>query len=38
MGRFSGPPATAAESTLPQAPSKVTLPPASLTIYEFDIR
>jgi alpha-N-arabinofuranosidase len=35
---FSGPPATMAESSLPQAPQRVTLPPTSLTVYEFDVR
>jgi alpha-N-arabinofuranosidase len=35
---FSGPPATMAESSLPQAPRQVTLPPASLTVYEFEVR
>jgi hypothetical protein len=37
-GRFSGPPATPAESSLPEAPSRITLPPASLTVYEFDAK
>jgi alpha-N-arabinofuranosidase len=37
-GRFSGPPATMADSSLPEAPRRVTLPPASLTVYEFDVR
>jgi alpha-N-arabinofuranosidase len=36
--RFSGPPATLAESPLPEAPRRITLPPASLTVYEFDVR
>jgi len=35
---FNGPPATMAESTLPEAPKRVTVPPASLTVYEFDVR
>ena len=35
---FNGPPATMAESTLPEAPKRVTLPPASLTVYEFETR
>jgi alpha-N-arabinofuranosidase len=38
MGRFGGPPATAAESTLAQPPGRVTLPPASMTVYRFDVR
>jgi alpha-L-arabinofuranosidase len=37
-GPFSGPPATMAESSLPQAPARVTLPPTSLTVYAFDVR
>jgi alpha-N-arabinofuranosidase len=37
-GPFGGPPATMAESSLPEAPRRVTLPPASLTVYEFDVR
>ena len=37
-GRFSGPPATVAESSLPQAPRRITLPPASMTVYEFAVR
>jgi alpha-N-arabinofuranosidase len=35
---FSGPPATVAESSLPMAPQRVTLPPTSLTVYAFDVR
>ena len=35
---FSGPPATIAESSLPEAPRRVTLPPASVTLYEFAVR
>jgi alpha-N-arabinofuranosidase len=35
---FIGPPATMAESSLPQAPRRITLPPASLTVYELDLR
>jgi hypothetical protein len=37
-GPFSGPPATVAESSLPEPPRRVTLPPASLTVYAFDVR
>jgi alpha-N-arabinofuranosidase len=37
-GRFSGPPATVAESTLRKAPGRVRLPPASLTVYQLDLR
>jgi alpha-N-arabinofuranosidase len=35
--RFSGPPATVAESTLPEAPQRMTLPPASMTVYEIEV-
>jgi alpha-N-arabinofuranosidase len=38
MGRFLGPPATVATSTLPRMPARVSLPPASLTVYAFDVR
>jgi alpha-N-arabinofuranosidase len=34
---FSGPPATVAESSLPLAPRRVSLPPTSLTVYAFDV-
>jgi alpha-N-arabinofuranosidase len=34
---FSGPPATLAESTLAVAPRRITLPPTSLTVYEFEV-
>jgi alpha-N-arabinofuranosidase len=37
-GAFSGPPATMAESALPEAPRRITVPPASLTLYAFDVR
>jgi alpha-N-arabinofuranosidase len=37
-GRFGGPPATMTESSLSQAPRSVTLPPASITVYEFEVR
>jgi alpha-N-arabinofuranosidase len=33
-----GPPATMAESSLPQAPRRVTLPPSSISVYEFEVR
>jgi alpha-N-arabinofuranosidase len=36
-GRFSGPPATMAEHSLPQAPRRITVPPTSLTVYVFDV-
>jgi alpha-N-arabinofuranosidase len=35
---FSGPPATMAESSLPEAPRRITVPPASVTVYAFDVR
>ena len=35
---FSGPPATITEGSLPEAPRRITLPPASVTLYEFDVR
>jgi alpha-N-arabinofuranosidase len=38
LGRFGGPPATMAESSLPQVSRRITLPPTSLTVYEFDVR
>ena len=38
MGRFGGPPATVAASTLPQAPDRVTVPPTSMTVYQFEVR
>ena len=37
-GAFSGPPATMAQSTLPEAPRRITVPPASLTVYAFEVR
>jgi hypothetical protein len=37
-GAVSGPPATMAERSLPEMPRTFTLPPASLTVYEFDVR
>ncbi len=37
-GTFSGPPATMTESSLPEMPRSITLPPASVTVYAFDIR
>ena len=38
MGRFVGPPATVATTTLPQAPGRITVPPASMTVYQFEVR
>ncbi len=37
-GRFGGPPATMAESSLPQAPRRITVPPASISVYEFEVQ
>jgi len=37
-GPFSGPPATMAESSLPEPPRRITVPPASLTVYAFDVK
>jgi alpha-L-arabinofuranosidase len=37
-GGAGGTPATAAEKALPEVPRQVTLPPASITIYEFAVR
>jgi alpha-N-arabinofuranosidase len=37
-GGFAGPPATMAEGSLPQAPGRVTLPPASISVYEFAVK
>jgi alpha-N-arabinofuranosidase len=37
-GAFSGPPATMAESSLPEAPQRIIVPPASLTVYAFEVR
>jgi len=38
MGRFGGPPAAVAESTMPRAPRRITVPPTSITVYEFEVR
>lgn len=35
---FFGPPATMAESSLAEAPSRITLPPASISVYEFQVK
>jgi alpha-N-arabinofuranosidase len=37
-GAVSGPPATMAASSLPEMPRSITLPPASVTVYAFDVR
>ena len=33
-----GPPATMKETSLPQAPRRITLPPSSLSVYEFEVK
>jgi alpha-N-arabinofuranosidase len=38
MGRFGGPPVTVAQSTLREAPRRITLPAASITVYEFGVK
>jgi alpha-N-arabinofuranosidase len=38
MGRFGGPPASVATSTLTLVPDRITVPPASLTVYRFQVR
>jgi alpha-N-arabinofuranosidase len=35
---FAGPPATMAESSLAKAPGSVTVPPASISVYEFAVK
>ena len=37
-GPFNGPPATMAEISLARMPQRITLPPASMTVYAFDVR
>jgi len=37
-GGFGGLPATMAERSLPEVPRKITLPPASISVYEFAVR
>ncbi len=32
-----GPPATMGEGSLPEAPTRITLPPTSITVYEFEV-
>jgi alpha-L-arabinofuranosidase len=38
VGRFGGPPVTVAQSSLPNAPRRITVPPTSLTVYEFEVK
>jgi len=35
---FAGPPATMAESSLAKAPGRVTVPPVSISVYEFAVK
>lgn len=37
-GGFGGPPATMAEKSLPEVPRRITVPPASISVYEFAVR
>ncbi len=37
-GMFGGPKATMAESSLPQLPKTVTLPPTSISVYEVEVK
>jgi alpha-N-arabinofuranosidase len=37
-GGFGGPPAKMAESSLPEAPRRITVPPASISVYEFAVK
>jgi len=37
-GLFSAPPATMSEATLQQAPGSVNVPPASVSVYEFEVK
>jgi hypothetical protein len=37
-GGFARSPVTMAESSLPQAPRRITLPPVSISVYEFAVR
>jgi alpha-N-arabinofuranosidase len=37
-GRFGGPPVKVSESTLPQMPGRMTLPPTSITVYRFEAK
>jgi alpha-N-arabinofuranosidase len=37
-GGFGGPPATMAERLLPEAPRRITVPPASISVYEFAVK
>jgi len=38
IGRFGGPPTTLAQSTLAEVPRRITVPPASMTVYQFEVR
>jgi len=38
MGRFGGPPVTVAQSTLAEAPRRITVPAASITVYRLGVK
>jgi len=38
FGRFSGPPAKLMDSSLAQTPGRITLPPASSSVYELAVK
>jgi len=38
MARFAGPPASVAQSTLPDLPRRMTLPPASVTVFRLNVK
>ncbi|NLT65027.1 MAG: alpha-N-arabinofuranosidase [Acidobacteria bacterium] len=38
FGRFSGPPAKLIESSLAQVPGRITVPPASISVYELTVK
>ena len=38
ISRFGGPPATLAQSTLAEVPRRITVPPTSITVYQFEVR
>ena len=37
-GGFVGPPATMSKGSLPEVPRRITLPPSSITVYEFEVK
>jgi alpha-N-arabinofuranosidase len=38
IGPFGGPPATVAQSIMAAAPRRITVPPTSITVYQFEVR